>query len=758
MPSSLARLGVFTFAALLPAAALAHGYPTETVVVTAKRAVNARYQVPSKTETVTAAGAAERVNAINTEDLLKYLPDILVRKRHPGDTQDPITTRTSGVGASARSLIYADGILLSALIGNNNGAASPHWGLVAPEEVEQVDVLYGPFSAAYPGNSIGAVIEITTRVPDAFGMNAKALAAFQSFAQYGTEGTYGTYQLGAGMSDRIGDLAWRIGLNHLGSESQPLAYVTATRPALPSGAGTPVSGAFAGLNRTGAAIAVLGAGGFERQVQDNVTLKLGYDLSPAWQLSYTFGLFHQDDSADVQSYLRDAAGNAVYAGSLNIGGYNYAVAAGAFSNNLYRLEQSHIIQALALKSSGGGAWEWEAVASLYDFAADRQRMPSVAVPAARGGGAGTITRMDGTFWYTLDAKGIWHGGTHDVSFGLHRDAYTLANRKFNTADWIAGAQGALASASRGRTSVNAIWVQDAWTFAPAFKATLGLRFEDWRAYDGANFSLAPALNVLQPRLAGSYFSPKAALAWTPSEAWLVTASFGEAYRLPTVGELYQAITTGATLSVPNPDLKPERALSYDLSAERSTGDGRVRLSLFEEDLADALLSQSAPLVPGSATLFNYVQNVDRVRSRGAEIVFDRNDVLFDGLQLSGSVTYVDSKILKDTAFAAAVGKYTPSIPKWRATAAATWRPDDAWSFTLAARYSDRVWSTIDNSDIVTHTWQGFDGYLVLDVRAHYAIDAHWSASLGIDNLNDRKYFLFHPFPQRTFLVDLHYAQ
>jgi iron complex outermembrane recepter protein len=29
------------------------------------------------------------------------------------------------------------------------------------------------------------------------------------------------------------------------------------------------------------------------------------------------------------------------------------------------------------------------------------------------------------------------------------------------------------------------------------------------------------------------------------------------------------------------------------------------------------------------------------------------------------------------------------------------------------------------------------------------VNRHWSASLGVDNLLNRKYFLFHPFPQRT---------
>ena len=105
----------------------------------------------------------ETVSVTNAEDALRYFPNILVRKRHIGDTQAPITTRTSGVGASARSLIYADGVLLSALIGNNNSSASPKWGMVSPEEISRIDVLYGPFSAAYAGNSIGASSAVNRR-------------------------------------------------------------------------------------------------------------------------------------------------------------------------------------------------------------------------------------------------------------------------------------------------------------------------------------------------------------------------------------------------------------------------------------------------------------------------------------------------------------------------------------------------------------------------------------------------------------------
>jgi iron complex outermembrane receptor protein len=63
---------------------------------------------------------------------------------------------------------------------------------------------------------------------------------------------------------------------------------------------------------------------------------------------------------------------------------------------------------------------------------------------------------------------------------------------------------------------------------------------------------------------------------------------------------------------------------------------------------------------------------------------------------------------------------------------------------------------VDNTDINTHTYQGFDGYTVFDARVRYRVDRHWSAALGVDNLTNRDYFLFHPFPQRTVFAELKY--
>jgi iron complex outermembrane receptor protein len=762
--SSLTRLRASTsFLAILLAAGTAQAQTLrsslqpEYVIVTGERARSADPTAPDTQ--VTAAKAQEQINTVNTEDMLKYAPSLVVRKRHYGDTQDPIATRTSGLGASARNLIFVDGIMISSPIGNNNSAASPHFGVAAPQDVSRIDVLYGPFAARYAGNSIGATINITTRMPDHFELYGDATGAVQTFNKYSTDETVGTWQLAGGVGDRYGDFSWRLSANHLDSLSQPLGYATLTRPVSTSPAGTSLGGAFDDFNRTGAPIAVVGDTGIEHQMQDTDTLKLAYDFANRWQLAYTASLFHQDNDAGVSTYLHDGAGSAVYSGNSNINGYNYNIAAGTFSNNVYNWQQSQLAQGLSLTSAQDGDFAWEIIASDYAYLNDKQRVPTAALPGAFTSGAGTINRMNGTGWYTLDANGAWRGWTdHEISFGVHRDAETFAQTRNNLTDWIAGGAGTVVNAAKGRTATNAVWLQDIWTLLPDLKASAGLRYEDWRAYGGSNFSAAPPLNVSQPRISASTLSPKASLAWQISDDWRLTGSWGVAFRMPTVTELYQAITTGTVLTVPNPNLRPERASSYELAAERVTNSGRMRLSFFEEDITSALLSQSAPLLAGSTAVFSFVQNVDRTQVRGIEFVVDQYDAFIPGLELMGSLTAADGRIRQDNAFAAAVGKFIPGVPKLKANAVATYRPDDNWSFTLGARYSDRSFGTIDNSDPISQTYQGFAGYFVVDARARYRLDENWNVSIGVDNLNNDKYFLFHPFPQRTLVMEIHYAQ
>src|SRR5262249_45805537 len=303
---------------------------------------------------------------------------------------------------------------------------------------------------------------------------------------------------------------------------------------------------------------------------------------------------------------------------------------------------------------------------------------------------GRAAVLDGTGWNTLDLKGIWRSAailpSHTVSVGAHYDRYTLLNTTFNTPDWTtASTYSGVFTEGDGKTRTEALWAQDAWQLASALKLTVGGRWESWRAFDGYNVNGNTKVN--QPVVTGTKFSPKAVLAWTPVPEWALSGSVGKAYRFATPSELYQLVSTGATFTSPNPNLKPDNDLATDLRAERRFPLGSVQVSLFQDDTHDAIISQFLPLVAGSPTLYSYVSNVDHVRGRGAEVVLSSNNLFVDGLELSATATGLDARTLALTGRAsptatadAAIGKRLPNIPEWRASFAGTYHKTDNLAF------------------------------------------------------------------------------
>ncbi|MBL0728490.1 TonB-dependent receptor [Piscinibacter sp. HJYY11] len=705
-------LATLAVAAALPGMAGAQTAPElDRVTIIGSRPATLPLEIPTTTESITAAQIARSINATDSEDALKYFPSLNVRKRYIGDHDHAVlASRASGTGNSARSLVYADGILLSNLLGNG-ATYTPRWGLVTPEEIDRVDVLYGPFSAAYPGNSVGAVVDYVTRMPRAFEAHVKLQGYTQRYQQYNTTDRFGGQSGSASLGSREGGLSWWVHVSRLDSEGQPITFANKrVSQGTVGSSGVPVTGAVADRNPSNQAWWILGDTGRSHTVQDHAKLKLAYDVTPALRASYTLGYWRNDTRREVQSYLRDAAGNTITTGTVNIEGRDYVLTPGDFASSRARL--AHVAQGLSLKSQTRGEWDWEAAASVYDYARDELRN------SATG-----LTDMKGTGWNTLAVKGIWRpiGTMHTVEAGLQRDAFKLRTQ-----------------ATAGASSLHSLWVQDAWHISSDWRAVLGARVEQWEAESP---SVASARRE-------NRFSPKLAISHTVDDAWVLKASLGRAVRAPTVVELYQLASAG---TLGDPTLRPETSWTGELTAERSIGMGLLRTTFFAERTDDALYSQTNVTVTPNVT---NVQNVDTIRTRGLEVALQWPHALLRGLDLNASVTYADSIITKNDKFPASVGRWQPRVPRWRATALASYKLDDHWSTSLGVRYSGRQYGTLDNSDPNGRTYMGVSSFLVADVRLVYRFDKQWSAALGIDNLNNERYWAFHPYTQRTFNAEL----
>jgi iron complex outermembrane receptor protein len=734
-------------AAVAPESDLSRNLGTVTVV--ARRPSSLPTQIPTTIEGVTGSTIGRTINALDAEDALKYFPSLLVRKRYAGDFDHAVlASRASGTGNSARSLVYADGILLSNLLGNG-ATFTPRWGLVTPEEIERVDVLYGPFSAAYPGNSVGAVVDYVTRMPEDLELRAALSMFSHDFDLYATNGTYSGWQASASAGDRHGGTSWWVNFNRLDSDGHPLSYankVVAT--GTPGTAGTPVTGAVAARNPRNQPWWLLGATSAIHTIQDHAKLKLAQDIGDDWRASYTLGAWHNDATRQATTWLRDANGAPVWNGSVNIDGRSFNIGPTEMGPSVAAL--THVMHGLSVRRRSLGNWELEAAASLYDYGSDATRSPDAAQPIAVGGGAGRIADQSGTGWTTVALRARWQSrdaAQHVLELGLQDDRYRLRTEIAATGDWIDGAAGARISAFRGNTRLTSFYAQDSFALAERWRATLGARAERWSASEGALSNAIATFGFPQRR--DTFLSPKAALAWAVNPTLTLKASLGRAVRLPTVAELYQGSIAANAIVNNDPDLAPERSWTSELTAACEFDHGETRATAFFEDTRDALYSQVN--VAGGSTI-STVQNVGRLFTRGLELVA-RTQVA-GPIELQASLTWAHSRIRENDNFPASVGKRQPRVPDWRANALATWRPTGHFSATLGARYSGLQYNQLDNSDPHGTSFTGTSRFLVADARVRYEFGKYWTAALGVDNLGNERYWAFHPYARRSYNAEI----
>ena len=730
---------------------------TDTITVKDSFIDSRIIKFPATVETYDKKQIEESVNAATPAQTLKYLPSIQVRERSIGDPNGIIASRTIGAISSAQSMLYMDGILLSNLLGNSY-SYPPRWGMVSPEEIQNISMMYGPFSSIYAGNSLGGVINIQTRMPERFESHSSIQGFHQNFKLYGTDQTsIGNHET-ASFGNKINDLSFWFGVDRLENRGQPLDFSVLNRSSNASSQ-TPITGAYEDISEKGANRVVFGATNITDSTQTNIKFKFAYDLSNQTKLNYTIGLWDLDSKTDVQSYIKNSSGSPIYYGDVNFNGKKYTVGA----MNPAKGKALHIMQALDFKSDTKGFYDWQLTLSNYNYSKDLSNSADLAtagqVDPYKQTTLGKLTDQNGTGWTIFDARATLRAKDHAIDIGYHIDGYQLKTTTNSTSDWTVNQKGGLLTASNGNTQTQALYIQDKWQISPLWSLTLGGREEYWQAYAGSNYNSSNSPNLTNySDKSDTKFSPKVSLNYEPIPAWGFRAAFGKAYRFPTVTELYQQLTTSTNLAIQNnPNLKPEEIFSAELTAERRFSDGLVRVSFFNEHKYDALLSQTTtvntstncPSASTGATQCTYIQNVDHIRTYGAELSTQWQNVFISGLDLNANATLTDGKVLQDTLTPLNAGKNVPRLPKQLYKAVATYHVDNNLTLSLAGRYSGRQYINLDNSDINPETYKAASQFLFVDAKANYKFKDRWTASLGVDNIFNDQAYVSHPYPQRT---------
>lgn len=749
--------------ALIPTVALAQGIATEaqlqSISVTETRS-QLDPNLPNSTASKTARDLEEQ-NVFNPEDAAALLPSTTIRKRYLGDRNANVGGRSFGTLQPGRALVYLDGYLISNFLGRFD---APRWNMINVEAIERVDALYGPFSAIYPGNSLGTTMVVTERKPKGFEASAGIKYNRQAFDEYGANESFASKQLSARFASRLDTGLWyALGVQHQDSEGHPMGYANAVR-GVTSGAfkpvaGTRVSGIQYDRDPQGRDRALFGATGIDHNVQDTINLRLGYDISATQEIEGRVSVWRSDSTVRAATYLRDATGQPVWSGVVNDGTNSFTLPANAFAPS--QRDELHRQLGATWRTRNATGWNASAMLTQYKMLKDANREASTAQPLAELGGAGTVTRRDGTGWNTLELQstytptaGDWGGGRHALVFGLHRNQYQLDNVVNNASDWR-NTETTLNQSYYGTTTITALYGQDAWKLTPDLVLTSGLRFETFEASDGSQyFAGPPVAQASFPRRTLHATSPKLSLAWSAADELLLRASYGRGVRFPNVDELFNGTRTGSSITTSDPHLRPEVANALELAVEKFWGEHWLRTSYFRDDVKDTILRQTDSTVSPTVTR---VSNVDRVLTQGIEMVWQARDVGVKGLDVGGSATWTDAVVKANAANPAQVGKQWLRIPKQRYAVQASYRPNAQWLFGAAWRWSGRAYNTELNVDSNPDTYGGVSRVNQLDLKAVWKFARNWEWALGINNVTNQQSWQAHSLPQRSVQTELRYS-
>lgn len=724
------------------------------VTVTGKIVDEATVNIPAVVESLTVKGI-ERVNAIDTSDIFKYMPGSYLRKLYPGATNRPLVIRGNASFLTARTLVLMDGIQISDFLAAGNSNA-PKWQMVAPEEIERVDVIYGPYSAALSGNSLSGTAVITTRFPQKREIQADAKYFYQNFREYKTDEDIQGYTAYGSYGDKLGRLSFMLWYDRLQTDIQPIMFTTKQASAGGAPTGNPVTGWESDSDPQGNKRYILGSTGKQELINNTFKIKLAYDLTPESQVRFIWAFWDSEQNYDApETYLRDAKGNPVYSGKVDINGVSYNLSPSTFTYQ--KIEKQDASYGLTYSLNLSNGLKVSGAVSYYENVKDLTRTSGTNPPGSESGGAGKVADND-SGWYTADLKASYiinWIGLHTMGVGYHLDHYFTDSETWNASNWKNDARTSLSQGSEGKTQTQALFIEDTWDIDDRWSVYLGGRYELWKGFDGAKSTDGPSgrITTVLDDKSENGFSPKFSTTFKPSENWRLRFSLALAERYPTVGELYYGgINAQGVIQNANPDLKPEKVLAKDFTITRTIGsDSEARLTFFQDDVEDAINSQTNFYT----NVTNY-QNVDEVRTTGIEFAVNKRRFLIDGLGIFTNLAWTESEILRNDNVPESVGKTFPRVPQWRAKCVLDYAPSERWFVTLAGHYASKQFANLDNSDD-KGGYGGIDDFLVFDTKFSYNFQKHLTATVGIDNITDELYHVSHPYPRRTYFANLKYT-
>jgi outer membrane receptor for ferrienterochelin and colicin len=279
----------------------------------------------------------------------------------------------------------------------------------------------------------------------------------------------------------------------------------------------------------------------------------------------------------------------------------------------------------------------------------------------------------------------------------------------------------------------AVFVQDDITLLNSLTATVGGRY-DWNHLVGGKTL--------------DQFSPKVATVWTPASDWSVRALYGQAFRAPTIAELFLQVELGGDVVFdPNPDLTAERLKnSYEVGVRWVPAEQfDLDVAAFHYEYEDLIYWEEISDELATPYTIYQVRNLNSALMRGLETTLRSR---WNALALTGSVTYLDAKNTSPDR--------TNDLLEYRPTYSSSVAGDlflGRWTLHGDARYRS------DIKKVFLYPLQAPDAFWVFNASMQYQLASSWRLTVKGNNLLDRQFeeVARYRMPGRNWLFGVQFA-
>ncbi len=486
-------------------------------------------QVQQTTSVVNRA-EIERSNATSVTEAMQGLPNVGLSRR--GGLNSTVIIRGMDT-LDVRVPVFIDGDRF-------RGRSLLQMMLIAPYEVEQVEVVRGSASYMYGSDALGGLVNIVTRRPVGNPNGPWRFAGGETFLMYDSNGN----GLQGGVSVSAMGQGFDVSLSVNGRTSDDYR----------SGQGTIPNSDY----ETGGGSIIVGYSPTDDQrVEASYRVASVSNGRANAQPAYP-ALQIREAPVQVQT------ARLAYEGSFTDSFFNH-VEASLFRSEYYTKISIHN-QANPLRTIDAATY--------------------VTGPVNWGGRvAGTIP------WHTLNTT---IGADFHYETGFKRDSATHIEQRDAAGNVIGSINFPRAQFAPNGSQLNiGSFVNSTWNVDPQWTLTGAGRF-DWFLSDVntspiADPTLLPAFEAAQNTTARAT-TGSVGLAYRAVQQLELVANIGTSFRYPFQSELFMHDYSGGTYTLPNPALKPERGINYEAGARLYLRDATIRLTGFYNEYRDFMMT------------------------------------------------------------------------------------------------------------------------------------------------------------------------